>query len=67
MKIHNKISKALTWDDLAKEYKKVTGRSALTRPMESVFDWAKRQDDKFYVNPDEGTIHKITKKVNNYA
>ena len=56
------ISKALTWDDLADIYDKThSGRPARTQPMNSIFDWAEQQGDKFWVNPDEGTIHKVGK------
>ena len=58
-----KIGKALTWDNLANEYKKATGRTALTRPMEAIFEWAEKQNDKFFVDPDKGTIHKIIKEA----
>ena len=66
MRTHNrdiKISKALTWDDLANEYKKATGYTARIQPMEAVFEWAEKQNDKFFVNYDEKTIHKIIKEV----
>lgn len=54
------IGKALTWDELAKFYNKVnSGRKAQTLPMDQVFDWANKQKEKFYVCPDEGTIHII--------
>ena len=54
------ISKALTWDDLANLYDETnSGRPARTLPMEKVFDWAKQQKDKFWFNPDEGTIHSV--------
>ena len=56
-----KVSKALTWDNLANEYKKTTGCTARTQPMEGIFEWAEKQNDKFFVDPDKGTIHKITK------
>lgn len=56
-----KLSKALTWDDLADEYKKVTGRNARTRPMDAIFDWAKRKKDKFFIDDEKCTIHKIYK------
>ena len=57
------ISKALTWDDLANLHDKNNpGQPARTRPMDSVFDWAERQKDKFWVDPKEGTIHKILNK-----
>jgi len=55
-----KLSKALTWDDLANEYDKYhSGRRARTLPMDTVFNWAERQTDKFKVKKKEGTIHKI--------
>ena len=54
-----KVTKALTWDDLAKEYKKATGNSAYTRSLQSIFNWAEKQTDKFFVEPNEYTIHKI--------
>ena len=57
-----KVSKALTWDDLANEYKKATGRTGRIQPMEVIFHWAERQDDKFFVDHNEKTIHKIIKK-----
>ena len=53
-----KHGKALTWDDLAKEYDKVNGRGARTYPMDTIFEWAERRKD-FFVHPKEGTIHKI--------
>ena len=56
------LSKALTWDNLADEYKKVTGRSAYIKSLNSIFDWAKKQTDKFFVDQKQGTIHKIIKK-----
>lgn len=57
-----KLSKALTWDDLAEAYNKCNGgRKAMTLPMNQVFEWAERQSDKFEVNKEEGSIHKILK------
>ena len=53
-----KLSKSLTWDEVADEYKKVFGQTALIRPMDDVFD-ALSKDENFYVDPDKGTIHKI--------
>lgn len=59
------LSKALTWDNLAKEYNSQSSeRSAQTLPMDTVFAWAERQEDKFHVSK-EGTIHKIIKNNNN--
>jgi len=57
----NKISEALTWDELANEYDSahIGGRPARTLEMEDVFYWAEDQKDKFYVHPKEGTIHLI--------
>ena len=54
-----RISEALTWDELADEYDKETGGCARIQPMEVVSDWAERQTKKFFVDPKEGTIHKI--------
>ena len=54
------LGKALTWDELATEYDgcNIGGRQARTLPMDSIFSWAKKQTDKFFVS-EEGTIHKI--------
>jgi len=53
-----KVGKALTWDELAKEYNKYNSRKAYTLPMDTVFNWAEKKTDKFKVS-EEGTIHKI--------
>ena len=53
-----KLSKALTWDDLAKHYKSTNGRSAQTLPMDTIFNWAEKQTYKFKVS-DNGSIHEI--------
>lgn len=51
-------STALSWDELADIYDKSGGRrGARTLPMETVFKWAERQKDKFYVDPKVKTIH----------
>lgn len=56
-----KLSKPLTWDELATEYdKNPHGRPARTLLMDKVFDWAEKQTDKFEVMKD-GTICKILK------
>ena len=47
------IGPALTWDELADLY----GKSARTKPVDSVFRWAEKQPDRFYVDPEKGTIH----------
>ncbi len=62
MKSKKKFSKPLTWDDLANEYHKVTGFSAKIRPMDAIFEWAENQPDKYYVDQEKGTLHKILKK-----
>jgi len=55
------MSNALTWEDLANIYdKEHTGRPARTLPMETIFNWAVQQSDRFYVS-DEGTLHEIEK------
>jgi len=55
-----KLSKALTWDDLANLYDKKhkNGLPARCKPMQEIFRWAKNQTEKFKVT-EEGTIHKI--------
>jgi hypothetical protein len=58
-----KTGKALTWNELADLYdEKHSGRPARTLRMETVFNWAERQTDKFKVDEKEGTIHKILKQ-----
>ena len=58
-KIAEKLSKALTWEDLADVYdKENNGRKARTLPMDDVFKWFAKQKDKYKVIK-EGTIHKI--------
>lgn len=58
-----KLSSALTWDELAEEYDKLTtGRKARTIPMHKVFDYCAARKDKFVVDEKEKTIHKIIKK-----
>lgn len=58
-KIKKQLGEALTWDNLAEEYHKSTGQSARIKPMDSIFNWAEKQTDKFYVDKNKGTIHKI--------
>ena len=54
------MTKALTWDELANLFDKANiGRKARTLPMDTVFEWAEKQTDKFQVSADEGTIHLI--------
>jgi len=56
-KKNKKLSKPLTWSDLADEYDKITSKTARILPMTSVFEWAEKQKDKFKVSK-KGTIHK---------
>ena len=55
------INKTLTWDELAEAYdaRHSSSRPARTLKMETVFEWAERQVDTFYVCPENGTIHHI--------
>lgn len=53
-----KISEPLTWDDLADDY---PGRARI-RPMYQVYQWAVQQTDKYYVDPEEGTLHRILER-----
>ena len=57
-----KLSKALTWDELADLHdKNHLGRPARTLPVNTVFKWAEDQPDRFKVSK-KGTLHKILKK-----
>lgn len=38
-------TKYLTWDDLRKLYQDRTGKSAVIRTLDSVYDWATKQKD----------------------
>ncbi len=51
-------SKALTWNELADIYDKSTNGHARTLEMDTVFEWAEKQTDKFFVTKD-GTLHQI--------
>lgn len=54
-----KLSKALLWDELADEYDKYhSNRKARTLPMDHVFEWAEKKQDKYLVS-NKGTLHKI--------
>ena len=48
--------KALTWNELVGIYDKITGGHARTKPMETIFDWAERQTEMFFVD-EEGYIY----------
>ena len=50
-----KTSKALSWDDLADLYPGI----ARIRPMDEIFEFFETQPDKYWVDPNEDTIHKI--------
>jgi len=53
------MTKALTWNELAEIYNKChAGRSAKTLPMQTVFEWAMRQENIFY-NEEEETLHLV--------
>jgi len=56
-----KLSKALTWNDIADEYDRTTGRTARIQPMDTIFNWAEKQTEKFKVEKD-GRLHKILTK-----
>ena len=52
------INKSLTWNDLARDYNSCySGRSAQSLPLDYVFNWAKKQEDKYKVTED-GKIHR---------
>jgi hypothetical protein len=54
------VGEALSWDNLADLYdEQPRSRPARTLPMEAVFKWAENQKDKFWVHPEEDTIHLI--------
>ena len=56
------IGKALKWDELADEYVKLyPGSKPKILPMDHVFDEVAKHTDKFYVHPDDDTIHLINK------
>lgn len=45
-----KLSKPLTWDELADIYDSCCStRPARTQPMDKIFAWAEKQTDKFQV------------------
>jgi len=53
--------KIANWDDLAMAYKKETGKSAYTRSMDKIFDWAVSRTDLFTLNTN-GTLTIVEKK-----
>lgn len=56
------IGPALTWDQLAAEFDKISnGRKARTLEMQIVFEFCANLKDKFVVDKEKGTIHKIIK------
>ena len=52
------ISEALTWDELADLYPGI----ARIMPMLEIFEWAENQPKKFYVCPENETVHLILKE-----
>jgi hypothetical protein len=55
-----KLSKALSWDDLANEYdSRCGGRKARTLPMNTIWNWAASKKELFRIDKKKGTIHKI--------
>ena len=56
-----KHGEALTWDELATIYDETTGGKARIRPINDIFSWAEKQKNKFYLDPEEGTLHLISK------
>jgi hypothetical protein len=54
-KMENKKDGALTWDELADYYQRLTGEIARTKPMDSIYEWAKTQSI-FRLHSD-GTLH----------
>ena len=58
-----KISHALTWNELADDYDKShSSRPARTLPLETVFEWAEKQTDRYHIS-EEGTLHRILRRV----
>ena len=53
-----KVGKALTWDELADMY---PGRARIM-PMDTVFEYFERKVGEFWVDPQEGSIHKVLKQ-----
>ena len=56
-----KYGEAISWEELANIYDKTTGGKARIKPMDSIFKWAESRKDLFYLEPHEGTLHKIIK------
>ena len=54
-----KTGKALNWDELGKIYKRETGLSPYKYEMDTIFDWAENQTDKFFVDKVKCTLHQI--------
>lgn len=52
-------NKAITWEELADDYKKHTGRPAKILPMDQVFKWGKKQKHLYKYNKKKGTLHRI--------
>lgn len=61
------IGPALKWDELADIYFKTTGNQARIRPMDEIFAWAEKQTDKFFVHPENDTLHLILQEAERCA
>ena len=46
------IAKQLTWKELADIFDKQTGEHARIQKMDTIFEWAERQTDKFVLDED---------------
>lgn len=57
-----KVSKALTWDEIADMYNLNTGLRARAKPMDEVFDYVAAQTEKIWAIP-EGTLHTILRQL----
>jgi hypothetical protein len=53
------MSKYLTWDDLADFYKKKTGGTARIKPMDTIYNWAVKQEE--IIETEEGLLFKTKK------
>ena len=51
-----KKNKLLTWDELADFYHKKTGRQARIKPMDTIYEWAVKQEE--IKETDEGLVFK---------
>lgn len=54
------LSEALTWGEIADVYQEHYGGKPKILPVDMVFDAVEKLED-YYLDPKEGTIHKIIK------